>query len=125
MLACGYKWVAAPAIRMTSDFTEAGIEVVDVLKALVIGGNVLATRQGAPKRRRRVPSKQETLVRLVGAKGTATFEHLVESFPNSLSCLIPYQILATYQSTTYFKTIPKSPAIQPFSGLVMWIELRL
>ena len=62
-------------------FAEAGIELADVLRALVAGGNVLAALQGARKRRRRVPHKQETLVRLIADIGTAGLDDLRKTFP--------------------------------------------
>ena len=66
---------------MMRNFAEAGIHVTDMLQAIITGGNVLATLQGARKQRRRVPEKQERLIRLIGARGTATLDHLRETFP--------------------------------------------
>jgi len=61
-------------------FDEAGLNADEVLHALVLGGNLLAAQQGATKQRRRVPRKQEQLLRLVAEHGTATFDQLRETF---------------------------------------------
>lgn len=62
-------------------FSATGRDVTGVLRALVVGGNVLAQRTGAKKRRRTVPRKQERLVRLVAEHGEAGFDALCETFP--------------------------------------------
>ena len=61
-------------------FDQESLRVTEVLEAVVIGGNVLARQLGSKKARRRVPQKQETLLRLVCEKGTAEFEDLEAQF---------------------------------------------
>lgn len=60
--------------------TPPTIEVDGVLQAVVIGGNRQAAAEGAKKTRRRVPRKQEKLVRVVADEGRADFERLSETF---------------------------------------------
>lgn len=62
-------------------FEEAGLDLQDVLKVVIIGGNVIGRKRGAKKLRRRVPRKQETLVQLVAGVGRAGFDELAASFP--------------------------------------------
>ncbi len=61
-------------------FAEAGIEVDQILGRIVVGGNVLAERSGAKKRRRRVPYKQAKLVLLVAANGQVAMDQLTDEF---------------------------------------------
>jgi len=61
-------------------FSESGLEVERVLEATVIGGNALSRRRGGTKIRRRVPAKQERLLRLVAEHGCVDFSHLVGEF---------------------------------------------
>lgn len=60
--------------------TDRIADVEGVLQAVVLGGNVLAAMEGAKKTRRRVPRKQEKLVRAVAEDGEADFERLSETF---------------------------------------------
>lgn len=62
-------------------FEEAGLDLQDVLKVVVIGGNVIGRERGARKLRRRVPRKQEALVQLVSRLGCAVFDDLASTFP--------------------------------------------
>lgn len=62
-------------------FARSGRDVSRVLRAVVLGGNALAARQGARKRRHSVPGKQERLVRLLAEHGEVGFEALCEAFP--------------------------------------------
>lgn len=64
------------------------IDVDGVLQAVVIGGNVLATAVGAAKTRRRVPRKQEKLVRAVADEGQADFERLSETFESEWKAVL-------------------------------------
>jgi len=56
------------------------LDVEEILAVVVVGGNVLAERQGARKRRRRVPRKQEQLIRLVSENGRVGIQSLMEGF---------------------------------------------
>lgn len=62
--------------------TDTGHELAtdDILRAVVIGGNVLGTVRSAKKTRRRVPRKQEQLIHAVAAAGRAGFEELASAF---------------------------------------------
>lgn len=61
-------------------FAEAQLDAAKVLQAIVLGGNTLASRQGARKQRRRVPQKQERLVLLVAENGQATLNDLTQAY---------------------------------------------
>jgi hypothetical protein len=66
-------------------FEEAGLDLPDVLKVIIIGGNVIGRERGARKLRRRVPRKQESLVALVAELGCAEFEDLASAYPSEWS----------------------------------------
>ncbi len=61
-------------------FDPSTLDVDKLLEAVVIGGNALGARKGARKTRRRVPEKQERLVRLVASNSVTTFEQLTLEF---------------------------------------------
>ena len=73
-----------PRVRLLSEENVATklptVDVDVVLRAVVIGGNVLAAAEGAKKTRRRVPRKQEKLIRAVADEGSADFDRLSETF---------------------------------------------
>jgi len=56
------------------------IDVDALLGAIVLGGQALAREQGGRKVRRRVPAKQERLVRLVAKTGSAGHAELAQEF---------------------------------------------
>ena len=66
-------------------FAEVGLDLDQALEAIVIGGNALARAWGSRKRRRRVPVKQERLVRLVAKKGSVSLGQLVSTFEQDWS----------------------------------------
>jgi len=67
-------------IEKDCNLQKPKIDVGAFLADIVEGANILAAGAGGKKRRRRVPTKQEKLVRLVAEKGTATFSDLSQTF---------------------------------------------
>mgnify|MGYP001815925630 CR=1 FL=1 len=65
---------------MHDDRTAPSLDVEAILEALVLGGQELGKQRGASKIRRRVPAKQERLVRLVVHLGTASFHEMTDAF---------------------------------------------
>jgi hypothetical protein len=67
-----------PAPPQTSQ--SAPVDVEALLEAVVAGGNLLRRGQGGTKPRRRVPMKQERLLRLLSIYGAVSLDHAIEEF---------------------------------------------
>lgn len=77
------RWALSRAhgvIGQLKPFSDADLDLSQVLQAVVLGGKALGAREGAKKQRQRVPEKQERLIRLVAQHGDVPFELLCDAF---------------------------------------------